>query len=761
MQVERGNRPLKVLIVEDNLDDALLMVNELGSAGLAFVHKVVDDEPGFLASLDAGVDVVLCDHTLPRFSARRAFDLLQERAMHLPVLVVSGTITDDLAVEYMQRGACDYVLKDRLSRLGPAVRNALERYRFEAEAAQANQRLSRLMEEFGIAAIASEVGGRITATNDVGWRLFGCPSREAFLATPAQSFYTRPVQRADLLARLEHEGKVTANEVEFQRLDGSTFWATCQYHAVTDEHGRLTHLETLITDTSERKRAEREVAVSRQRLDSALHNAPIAVITFDRDRRFVFAGGTALERLGIDAASLIGRQIDEIARDRPDVVDVLKRAVDGEEFDREGEFAGRYFHLKISHVPSNGSPQGAFVVGFDITARHEAELNAEARARQQAAVRQLAQEALNSPPLAQLMHRAVRLLAAGLNAEMASIHELEPGGATATKLASIGYKHPQDTVRIEPGGVAEAVLMRHGVLAIEDYPKSGLRPAASVADEGVKSTLAFAIQDGRQQFGFVCAHQRALHAWTQDEREFIELIGQTILVAVERQHLEEQRGQLISRLVDAQEQERRRIAADVHDDAVQVMSAALMRLHLLSQRMEDPAQLAMATKLQSTVSLAIERLRHLLFELSPPALERGGLMSALNTFVEEFQRDFGIMTELRGGLTVDPDPASGLVIYRIIQEAFTNVHKHARATRVELTIREVDGGALVRIEDDGRGFDPHESRPESLKHIGLGSMRERAELSGGWWKIASAPTSGTHIEFWVPVETARRELSAS
>ena len=761
MHEKPGSRRLRVLVVEDNPDDASLMAHELSSSGLDFTHQVVDEEPAFVAALDSGVDVILCDHTLPRFSARRAFEILTERRTTVPVVIVSGTISDELAVEYMQHGASDYVLKDRLARLGAAVRNAIERHELGQAAVQASLRLERMMNDLEAGAVTTDATGHVLSCNDVAWRMFRYASKEDFTAVPMSAHYVDLQDRVRLLDKMAVDSRVKGFEIEFKRLDGSHFWATMEMSATRDEAGAIVTVDGLLVDCTARRLAEQENKTSHDLLDSALENAPIVLASVDQDGRYGFVGGAGLENVGLEPAKMIGRPVAEFLGDRPDLVRPFERALAGEEFVQEEDFRGRHFHVKYYPIRNLDLGNGAGALAVDITERRIAELKAESRARQQSAVRELAQEALHGPPLAQLMHRAVRLVAGGLNAEMVAIHEVDPARGIATKIGSIGFRNPVLQTRLEAGGPIETLLTSEGAVAIDDYASADPAACATVLAEGVKSTLAFAIRDGQQTYGAILVHQRSPHHWTDDEREFIELIGQTLWVAVERQRLEDQRARLISRLVDAQEQERRRIAADVHDDAVQVMSAALMRLGLLAQHMSDPEQLALAAKLQSTISLSIERLRHLLFELSPPALERGGLMAALKTLVEEFQRDFGIVTELRGGLTVDPDPAAGLVIYRIVQEAFTNVHKHAHAERASLTVRDADGGVLVRIEDNGRGFDPAESRPDSLKHIGLGSMRERAELSGGWWKLTSAPATGTRIEFWIPVESARRQMSAS
>ena len=113
--------PIHVLILEDRPADAALMVHELRRAGFDPVWWRVETEEDYLAHLQAGLDVILADYSLPQFDALRALQLLQERGGDTPFLIVSATIGEEIAVAAMKQGAADYLLKDRLARLGPAV----------------------------------------------------------------------------------------------------------------------------------------------------------------------------------------------------------------------------------------------------------------------------------------------------------------------------------------------------------------------------------------------------------------------------------------------------------------------------------------------------------------------------------------------------------------------------------------------------------------------------------------------------------------
>ena len=200
----------------------------------------------------------------------------------------------------------------------------------------------------------------------------------------------------------------------------------------------------------------------------------------------------------------------------------------------------------------------------------------------------------------------------------------------------------------------------------------------------------------------------------------------------------------------AQEDERRRIAEDVHDDVVQVMTAVAVRLGLLRRRLQDPGQLAVADGAQATVEQAIVRLRALIFDLSPPTLDRYGLAAAVRMKLEQFQSEGAFRCELHAEVDTEPEPSVRVLIYRVTQEALSNVRKHAQATKVVVTITEDDAGVLVRIRDDGVGFSTGAVASAKAGHLGFRTMRERAQAAGGWLKTESTIGRGSTISLWVP-----------
>jgi signal transduction histidine kinase len=166
--------------------------------------------------------------------------------------------------------------------------------------------------------------------------------------------------------------------------------------------------------------------------------------------------------------------------------------------------------------------------------------------------------------------------------------------------------------------------------------------------------------------------------------------------------------------------------------------------------------------LQSVVRLSVERLRSLLFELRPEALDREGLVAALRQYLQHTSRETKWLFEVQDDLASEPPPELRASLYRIAQQALANARMHAEASSVSVRVRSVDGGVAVRVHDDGHGFDPSSIEDPQPGHLGLPTMIERAELAGGWCRISSRAGDGTTVESWLPVdyEQALPDLSA-
>jgi PAS domain S-box-containing protein len=213
-----------------------------------------------------------------------------------------------------------------------------------------------------------------------------------------------------------------------------------------------------------------------------------------------------------------------------------------------------------------------------------------------------------------------------------------------------------------------------------------------------------------------------------------------------------ERARLLRHLVAAQEEERRIIAADIHDDSIQQMSAAAIRIGMLGKYIDDDAGQGILAKVEASVGDSIDRLRKLMFQLQPPALAHDGLAGALREQLAAVADEAGFRWDLSSDLASEPANALRINAFRMVQEALVNVRKHAGASFVAVSLLATDNGVYASVQDDGCGFDAEKFDRSERGHLGVTSMRERAELAGGWCKITSSPGSGARVEFWMPDE---------
>jgi len=232
------------------------------------------------------------------------------------------------------------------------------------------------------------------------------------------------------------------------------------------------------------------------------------------------------------------------------------------------------------------------------------------------------------------------------------------------------------------------------------------------------------------------------------------MVGRTALTFQELRRLTELRQRALSqRLVEAQDDERARIAADVHDDSVQALAAVDLRLGALRNRLRErvPEEAAGVDTVIDAVHGAGVRLRHLLFELETPVLD-ADLADGLRDAAAHVFEDSGIEWSVEER-TREPLPEQVRVsAYRIAREAMVNARKHARASSVRVTVDATGRGVEVHVVDDGRGVTAASTTPSRRRHSGVVAMRDRALATGGWWRSEPGDGGvGTSVSFFLPV----------
>lgn len=250
---------------------------------------------------------------------------------------------------------------------------------------------------------------------------------------------------------------------------------------------------------------------------------------------------------------------------------------------------------------------------------------------------------------------------------------------------------------------------------------------------------------------------REARGWPVEWAPRFRLLAEAFAHALERQRSATEVRDLAGRLLTAQEEERRRIARDLHDDVNQELTAQSIALSTLGARLRDvisPADRDEIARLEARTSDLVRTIRHLSHSLHPGALQHLGLVAALRGLCRGFEREHGLAVtfESAGEMgTVPPDVA--LCLYRVTQEGLGNVARHAKAQHARVTVSREGSDVVLNIGDDGRGFDLAEARRQH--GLGLISMDERVRVLGGRLTIDSRLHHGTELRIVVPLHEAR------
>jgi PAS domain S-box-containing protein len=270
-------RPLRLLIVEDTPTDAELMLRELRRSGFEVDWKRVETEGDYLAALSSEIEFILSDYAMPQFSGLRALELLRERKLDIPFIIVSGTIGEETAVAAMQSGAVDYLLKDRLVRLGQAVEHALEEKRIREARRGADEMLHRLerhheliLNSAGEGIYGLDLGGSVTFANPkagalLGWEvneLLGRPGHATIHHKHADGSYD-PTEACPIEASMRDGATRRVTNDVFWRKNGTNFRVDYVSAPIRDQQDQICGTIVTFKDIT-----EQFVAEARQKLQA-------------------------------------------------------------------------------------------------------------------------------------------------------------------------------------------------------------------------------------------------------------------------------------------------------------------------------------------------------------------------------------------------------------------------------------------------------------------------------------------------------------
>jgi two-component system sensor histidine kinase UhpB len=469
-----------------------------------------------------------------------------------------------------------------------------------------------------------------------------------------------------------------------------------------------------------RAQVERALRNSETRLRLVIDQLPMMLWTTDSDLRFTSSLGKGFQSVNVKPNHLAGRSLFEVLNTTDPqfpAIEAHRQALKGQSAVYELDWAG---HVYESHVEPMRDDQGNIIgcigVALDITERKQAE----------AALR-------TSKERFQAM-----------------IENSSDGIVLMTADGTITYASPGATrlsgFAIEQG----SSLNRFDLIHPDDLEQLTNEWSTLLQQPGSTSTGVYRVRYKDGSWHWV---ERVLHNLLSDPS--VGAIVSNYRDISERKQAEDALRQYAMRLVDAQEAARRQLAHDLHDQVGTLLTALGINLNVLRSELSSRAAKKVGARLTDSAKLldeAQDRIRGVMTDLYPAVLDDYGLEAALHWYAGQFSNRVGLEIDVHSPALsprLSTEIETGL--FRITQEALTNVAKHARARHVTIALDKLDGTIRLTIADDGIGFNPAERRePVQQRGLGLVSMRERAESLGGNLRIEAAPDKGTQVIVEVP-----------
>ncbi|MBW8829593.1 MAG: CHASE3 domain-containing protein [Burkholderiales bacterium] len=358
-----------------------------------------------------------------------------------------------------------------------------------------------------------------------------------------------------------------------------------------------------------------------------------------------------------------------------------------------------------------------------------------------------------SPTQAKAVSRLEMLLQRKLSELDQTMRLFDEGKSDAWRtfvLTDIGKEQMEEIRRISEQLLAEE--MRKDATGRRDVFETLMLNRIGVAAMGAISLLALGMY--LRQTAALEAHRRERQEAIEAERDQLE--QEVVRRTAQLTELAQQLTELAQHLQTAREDERSRLARELHDELGALLTAAKLDAARIKSRLggTSPEATERLTHLSEILNNGIALKRRIIEDLRPSSLSNLGLVAAMEIQSREFAERSGIDVDCHFD-NVTLKPAVELTVYRLVQEAFTNIAKHAKARRVQVRLTEVDGMAEVSVSDDGAGFDTGKRR---VSAHGLLGMRYRVEADGGRFSLESTPGKGTCIRATLPV-TAKEEAS--
>jgi PAS domain S-box-containing protein len=583
--------------------------------------------------------------------------------------------------------------------------------------------------------IVTDPAGIVTYWNDAATETYGWTAQEMCGRPLVERFpgQTRS-QVADVMRQIG-EGHEWRGEFEDYRKDGSRIWIDARVARMCDASGRCTGIIGTSHDITPRKRAEAERDQTTARLRLQIDRMPLAYLLFDRDFRLIDWNAAAERIFGYAREEVIGSlpPFKEILPPSawPTAVTVLERLREGDmaahQINENVRKDGRTITCEWSNTPlldSDGMFAGLIALAQDITERRRAD---EALRVSEERFRQIAESIsevfwLTTPDKHEIVY-----VSPGYEA----IWGRTLDAVYASPQSWMDAIHPDDRGRVARAAVTNQIAGTYD----EEY--------RIVRPDGTQRWIrdrAFPVYDAHGTLIRLAGVAEDITAKKQSEDRL--------------RVTTEQLRALSAKLTRAREEEGRRIARELHDELGGSLSAIKWDLERLAAGLEGEPVTDLAavrrrlSSLVGTVGTTVETVRRIASELRPSMLDDLGLVDAIEWHAQQFERRTGMACQFeRAGTDAEPPPAVATAIFRIFQEALTNILRHAQASLVEVRVVTGDDAFELAVRDNGIGMAASDAPQPGLGIVG---MRERAALIGATLEVISQREHGTAIRLYVP-----------
>lgn len=755
------NEVLRILLIEDNPADVRLILNELRKSGWTPDVIQAQTEVEFLLNLNLAPDIILCDYNLPQFDALRALELLRERNLHVPFFVVSGSIGEEVAVEAIKHGASDYLLKDRLSRLGPAIQQALSQQELRRAEREAHEAL-RESERFARATVDA-LSANIAILDETGvilrvnraWSDFAKDNSSRMIAVNAGANYLRVCDEATGIGQ-EMAHAFAAGIRSVMRGFREEFVLEYSCHSPTEQRwfvGRVTRfpgsgpLRVVVAheNITQRKQIEEALRESRTLLEQAQRIAGLGTWASGLSASDSLWWSDQTYKIFGQSHGQFDGQVKSFFEavhpdDRAAVAEASRAALAGEQpYEIEHRILRpdgtiRWVH-QLAEVIRDQNGQVLQLIGVvrDITERREREDALRASQAMLALV-------LDTIPLGVFWkdRNSVYLGANRVSRQATGFDTLESLiGKTDFEFSAITREQ------------AEFFVRKDREVMESNRPEFGIEETLTLPD-GSTIWLDTNKVPMRDSAGQVIGILGTWQDITERKRVDDEL------------RASRERLQVLSRqLMNAQEDERRHIARELHDEIGQALTGIKLNLNALQQSIQSEADKAIWQDTLAITNRTLEQIRNLSLNLRPSMLDDLGLAAALRWLLDRQAQRAGFSSQfvaesLETGVSKDVET----VCFRVVQECLTNIARHAQAQQVRVELRRSESNLELTVIDDGVGFDVLAARERAThgSSLGLLGMQERVLFLGGQLEIESVPSRGTQTRVRFPLaSTAPQE----